>query len=88
MANRRARRRAAREGVDQIARLREEANWSGFTNWRRQGRGDARPSDVRWRGLLDVMDGAALLFGITLAVSLAIAVVVLAILAIVHALTG
>jgi len=88
MSNRRSRRREAREGVDQIARLREEANWSGFTNWRRQGHGDSRPSDIRWRGLLDVMGGVALLVGIMVLVSAAITLVVFAILALVHLLTA
>jgi hypothetical protein len=43
---------------------------------------------MKWRGLLDVMGGVALLVGIMIAVSLAIAVVVFAILALVHALWG
>jgi hypothetical protein len=85
MSNRRSRRRAAREGGDEIARLQDEARWSGFTTWR--DRRTSRPTSYTWRGMRDIMGGAALLLGIMAAAIVAITLVVFAILALVHLLT-
>jgi hypothetical protein len=85
MSNRRSRRRAAREGGDEIARLHEEARWSGSNTWR--GRRMSRPTSYMWRGMRDIMGAAALLLGIMAAVIVAITAVVFAILALVHLLS-
>ena len=85
MSNRRSRRRAAQEGGDELARLHEEARWSGFTTWR--DRRMARPTSSTWRGMRDIMGAAALLLGVMVAAIVAITAVVFAILALVHLLS-
>jgi hypothetical protein len=86
MSNRRSRRHSAREGGDEIARLQEEAQWSSFTT--RRYRRISRPTTYTWRGMRDIMGAAALLFGIMVAAVVAITLVVFAILALLHLLSG
>jgi len=86
MSNRRSRRRAAREGGDEIGRLQEQARWSSFTAQRY--RRLSRPTSYTWRGMRDIMGAAALLLGIMLAAVVLITLVVFAILALVHLLTA
>jgi hypothetical protein len=85
MSNRRSRRRSERGGGDELARLHEEARWSGSNTWR--DRRISRPTSYTWRGMRDIMGAAALLLGIMMAAIVAITAVVFVVLALVHLLS-